>query len=293
MSIYLLILLSVGARVILNPLANVFQKKLVMNGNHPLLVNFLIYLILCVATAFFSLSIDWRGLSPIFWQYSIIVGVLGAFANWFFVKSLDGGELSVIGPLNALKSVIGLLGALLLLQEVPNSFGVMGVIIIGIGGYVLLRKPDQRFSWRLLKGAAIQYRVWGMVLGAIEAIFIKKVILNSSSTIALISYCWFGALFSILLLAPLRTQAFSYSKLGTVKNLKLLILTAISLAVVQLGSNYALELLPVGYALSFFQLQSIFSIIFGYKIFKEREITQKIIGSTIMIFGAILVMVKG
>ena len=39
-----------------------------------------------------------------------------------------------------------------------------------------------------------------MVLTAIEAVFIKKIILYSSTTISFIVWCWFGAIFSFALL---------------------------------------------------------------------------------------------
>ncbi len=48
--------------------------------------------------------------------------------------------------------------------------------------------------------------------------------------------------------------------------------------------------MPVGYALSLFQLSIIISVIFGYQFFKEKDIGKKIIGSLIMIVGSVLII---
>jgi drug/metabolite transporter (DMT)-like permease len=288
-----LIFLSISARVILNPLANVFQKQLINRGNPALLINFIIYAILSIAGILAAFNVPWSGLSSDFWKYSLIVGVLGAFANWFFIKSLDGGELSVVGPLNSFKAVIGILGGILFLGEIPNFFGLIGVILVSYGSYIVVSTPGKPFTWKTLKNDALLYRFGGMVLGAIEAVFLKKVIINSSPVIALIIYCWFGALFSFLLLLPNRTSHLTYIKVNDKGNIKLFMYAAISLVFVQLGTNYALEHIPVGYTLTLFQLQAIFSILFGYKIFREQKIAKKLLGSILMVFGATVIILKG
>ena len=48
----------------------------------------------------------------------------------------------------------------------------------------------------------------------------------------------------------------------------------------------------VGYALALFQLSSLASVIFGYKIFKEKNILKKLTGSIIMVIGAIAVILS-
>src|SRR5665647_1799070 len=76
----------------------------------------------------------------------------------------------------------------------------MGIAFIIYGSYFVLDTTEERFTWALLRKSEIQYRIGAMVLSAIEAVFIKKIILASSVTLAFVSWCWFGALFSFLLL---------------------------------------------------------------------------------------------
>lgn len=120
----------------------------------------------------------------------------GALGNGFLVKALQKGDLSVLGPINSYKSVIGIVVGIILLGEIPNRWGVLGIALIIYGSYFVLDTTEERFSFALLKKSEIQFRLWAMILTAIEAVLVKKVILVSSTTVAFISWCWFGAVFS-------------------------------------------------------------------------------------------------
>jgi len=96
-------------------------------------------------------------LSQEFWIYSILGGMLGAAGNGFLIKALQSGELSVLGPINSYKSIVGMLIGILLLHEIPNVWGLMGIIIIIAGSYFVLDTTDEKFSWNIKKaGNSIQ-----------------------------------------------------------------------------------------------------------------------------------------
>jgi drug/metabolite transporter (DMT)-like permease len=58
----------------------------------------------------------------------------------------------------------------------------------------------------------------------------------------------------------------------------------------QFTTNFALDHIPVGYALSLFQLSTIVSVLLGHRIFKEQDIYKKLIGSVIMMIGSIVII---
>lgn len=283
--------LAVLLRIISNPLGNVFQKQLTEKGNHPLLINFLTYLILSCICIFIAIGIDFRVLSKAFWLYSILGGIAGATGNGFLVKALEKGDLSVLGPINSYKSVVGILVGVLLLHEVPNVWGILGIALIIYGSYFVLDTTEERFSWALLKKSEIQYRIWAMILTAIEAVFIKKIILASSAIIAFISWCWFGAVFSFLLLLINRSKLEIGARKAGVKYFSKYILLVVCIGTMQFTTTYAFDKMPVGYALSLFQLSTIVSVFLGYKIFKEKDISKKMIGSAIMIIGSVIIII--
>ena len=187
-------------RIVSNPLGNVFQKKLTGDGNHPLLVNFLTFFLLGMLCIIPACQADWTSVPWAGWLYGLTAGIFGAVGNGFLVKAMQEGDLSILGPINSYKSVVGVLTGMLLLHEMPGWYGLAGIVLIIAGSYFVLDTMQERFSWALLRNKQIQYRVWAMVLTAIEAILIKKVIIYTSVSVSFCFWCWFGALFSLMLL---------------------------------------------------------------------------------------------
>ena len=285
-----LISVAVFLRIISNPLGNVFQKQLTTKGNHPLLVNFLTYLLLSIVCIFFTVSVKWTELPRQFWFYSVLGGIVGALGNGFLVKALQRGDLSVLGPINSYKSVVGIVVGVFLLGEIPNLWGVIGILLIIYGSYFVLDTTKERFSLTLLKKSEIQFRLWAMILTAIEAVFVKKVILSSSTTLAFISWCGFGAFFSFLILFIYRLNLKTEIRKITYSNIGGYLVLIVCIGTMQFTTNYSFDHMPVGYALSLFQLSTIISVLFGHKIFKEQDIRKKLLGSVIMIIGSILII---
>jgi drug/metabolite transporter (DMT)-like permease len=282
--------IAVLLRIISNPLGNVFQKQLTAKGNHPLLINFLTYLLLAILCIFISLGVHWIILPMQFWLYSILGGIAGALGNGFLVKALQKGDLSVLGPINSYKSVVGIIAGIFLLGEIPNVWGVAGIALIIYGSYFVLDTTEDRFSWALLKRPEIQYRIWAMILTAIEAVIIKKIILASSAAIAFISWCWFGTLFSFLFLLLYRPNLKDEIRKVTSKDITRYVYLIICIGTMQFTTTYTFSQMPVGYALSLFQLSIIVSVLLGHQVFKERDIPKKLIGSVIMIIGSIVII---
>lgn len=282
--------IAILLRIFSNPVANVFQKKLTISGISPLFVNFLTYFILGLGCMAFIFKLDWSGISSEFWIYSIIVGLLGALGNLFLVKALQAGDLSVLGPINAYKAVISMLIGVFLLHEMPTLWGLVGVGLIIAGSYFVLNTTKEGFTWSLFKRKEIQFRIWAMILTATEAIFVKKVILFSSTIQAFFSWCWFGAIFSFVLLLVSkqdRTKGANKINAGIAGSFAAL---AGCIGLMQFTTNYVFEQMPVGYALSLFQLSVLVNIFLGYRIFKEQDIYKKLIGGIIMIIGSVIII---
>ena len=282
--------LAVFLRIVSNPFGNVFQKQLTSQNNHPLVVNFLTYLTLAFLCIFMALGIDWHHLPAQFWFYSLLGGIAGALGNGFLVKALHKGDLSVLGPINSYKSVVGVIMAIFLLGEVPNFAGLLGIVLIIYGSYFVLDTTKERFSWALLKKKEIQYRIAAMVLTAIEAVFIKKIILSSSALMAFISWCWFGTVFSFLLLLIYRLDL--KGELDKINGpcLNKYAFLVICIGTMQMTTNYSFDHMPVGYALSLFQLSTIVSVLLGHRLFNEQDIRKKMIGTAIMVVGSVVII---
>ena len=70
------------------------------------------------------------------------------------------------------------------------------------------------------------------------------------------------------------------------KDINKYVYLVICIGTMQFTTIYTFDHMPVGYALSLFQLSIIVSVLLGRHIFKERNIRKKLIGSFIMIAGS-------
>lgn len=290
----LLLVTAVILRILINPLANLFQKQLTLRGHPALLVNATTYALLTatvVPLLFLAGKLPLASLPAAFWIYAILGGILGATGNAFLVKAMEQGELSVLGPINAYKSVVGMLVGIFLLQEYPNFYGIAGVVLIIAGSYFVLDNKNEPFHWSHLKRPAIKFRLWAMVLTAIEAVVGKKVIEYSNVDITVASWCFWGTVFSLLLLPLYKVEL--RSKPLTTADVGLVLALAVFIGGMQYCTSYVFAHMDVGYALSFFQLSAVISIFLGHAIYKESDIRRKLIGTGIMIVGSVLIFLLG
>lgn len=282
----LTITIAVILRILANSFSNVFQKKLTCEKESPYSINFVTYLILTLFCIPFFGKIS-GGISEIdFWIYSILGGIFGAAGNSFLIKALEKGELSVLGPINAYKSVIGLLGGIIFLKELPSAAGMFGIVLIILGSYLIFDTVEEKFSFALFKRKDIRYRFYALFLTAIEAVFIKKIILITDITTSCISTCIFGAIFSFLIL---KINKIKTGKINLSHSLSYL-LTAICFGLVMITTAYTFSKINVGYALSLFQLSILLNVILGYKIFKEQHLLKKLAGAVIVILGSVAII---
>ena len=282
--------IAVLLRIFSNPFGNVFQKQLTEEGRNPLFVNFFTYLLLSIICVPFAININWSMFDEQFWLFSVLGGLAGAAGNGFLVKALQKGELSILGPINSYKSVVGIIGGIILLGEFPNLWGMFGICLIIYGSYFVLDTTKEKFSFALLKRSDIQFRFFAMILTAIEAVFIKRVIVSSSPSVAFLCWCFFGAIFSFAIIFLFSLDVKKEVRILSIRDLRKYIFLILCIGVMQFSTNYAFAHMQVGYALSLFQLSIIISVFLGHRIFKEKDVAKKLIGSVIMILGSILII---
>lgn len=179
-------ILALLIRIFANPLSNVLQKRICTQGQSAVFANFVTYLLLALLVFPWTFWIPWHTYPASFWFFAVMVGLCGGLGNGFLVQAVRDGELSVLGPINAYKSVVGILSGIVLLGEMPGMGGCGGVLLIIVGSYFVLDTLPERFSWKLLRRNDFRCRIAAMILTAIEAVFIKRVILVSDPAVAFV-----------------------------------------------------------------------------------------------------------
>jgi len=289
--------LVVALRIVANPLSNVFQKRLVQEAIHPLVVIGMTHALLTVIALPFIARVAWHALVPAFWSNMALCAVLAVAGNALLVAALHRTDLSLLGPINAYKAVLSLALATVVLGEVPNAFGIFGVLLIVLGSVLVVdRTPGQQRASavaQLFGDRGVQLRLAALVCSATEAVFLKRAQAYGSPFTTFLAWVFLGvvpaAIAALLLvrrdlggqLARLRHAWPSYGAL------------AITTAAMQLATLLAFHALPVGYALALFQLSAVVSVLLGARYFAERSIRRRLAGSAVMVAGAALIVTLG
>lgn len=285
--------LAIGIRILVNPLSNVFQKYLTQRQANPLFIISSTYGILSLGCLVYLLLFPPAPLPPSFWYNSVIFNGLGVAGNYFLVKSLQRGDLSVLGPVNAYKALVSLVFGLFLLGEIPNPWGIAGMLLIVLGSYFVLSQTSgsQRFSWSIFKNPDVRYRFLALFLSAIDALFLKKIILATDAHLAFVSWCMGGFLFSAIALLFTQKSRNLRNQWVVVKEYRWHFLAlGLSAGLMQLSTNYAFEGIQVSYALALFQISALVSVFFGFHFFQETHLWRKLAGAAVMVAGAVLII---
>lgn len=280
----LLNIIAILFRIFSNSFSNVFQKKLTKSGEAATCINCINYILMSLISIPLLLLVNFSLITPEFWLYAIAGGITGAIGNCFMVLALKQGELSVLGPINSYKAIVGMIFSIFLLHEYPNIYGLLGIGLIIIGSYFILESP------KALLRKDIQYRIYALIFTAIEAVFIKKVIILSSIASSFIISSFLGAIFSYLIMRILENEKLH---IPTKKNSIMYISTTLCFAIMTFTTAYVFKYMNVGYALSLFQLSIILNVILGYKLFNEKNLIKKLLGSLIILIGSAAILIFG
>lgn len=278
---------ALGFRIFSNPVANMLQKAL-SERHSAILINLYSYALLsvfCLANIFVS-NYNFVSYDINFWWYVVLAGVLCTLGTVCLIKALQCGELSVLGPINSYKCLVGLVFGFMILGEIPSLKAILGVLFIVCGSWFIFDTVKEGFSFKLFKRKDILLRFCALFFTGAEAALLKKIILISSVEECFILWCFSGFIFSLLLMFLFKKKFQLFFK----KDLFAVFIISICLGLMQYSTNFIFKRLDVGLSLALFQLSSIVAIVFGYKVFKESNIIKKLVGAVVMILGSCLIL---
>ena len=284
-------------RIFANPVANVFQKQLTRLAAHPIFIITVVHAVLTLLCVPYGVMYRDLHLPAAVWTNMLVAALLAVTGNVLIVYALSEADMSVLGPINAYKSVVGLILGIFIIGERPTMMGLTGVLLIVAGSYFVIdRKADQPLSnayGHFFSERGIQLRFAALFVSATEAIFLKRAIVLSSPPIVFVLWSVLGFAMGVAwtLIALRRELADQFVVLKT--SLSTFVLLAASTGVMQLATVLTLRDLQVGYSLALFQLSAIFSVLLGRRYFAETNIGRRLIGSIVMAAGAALIVLFG
>jgi drug/metabolite transporter (DMT)-like permease len=284
-------------RISSNPLSNLFQKKIVAGEGNSRIIILMVHSFLLISVLPYIITVNWNEYPVRFYEYMIICSLFAVASNVMLVEALKFSDLSIIGPINSYKPIIGMVFGLFIINEVPNLTGILGVLLIIAGSYMIAgKKSNENAAVTLLNfmnERGVKLRFGALLFSGTEAVFLKKAMMFAPASAAFIFWCFFCFLFSVLAVILFRPKSLSKMLRGLAKEKYNYLFLVLTTGVMQYSTLLIFQKMNVAYALALFQISSLISVVLGYKYFSERNIKKRIIGSIIMIAGASVIILFG
>ena len=145
----LLNIIAILFRIFSNSFSNVFQKKLTKSGEAATCINCINYILMSLISIPLLLLVNFSLITPEFWLYAIAGGITGAIGNCFMVLALKQGELSVLGPINSYKAIVGMIFGIFLFGIfliIPPLTSVFELVLLFVEG-VRVSKNEHYQQW--------------------------------------------------------------------------------------------------------------------------------------------------
>jgi uncharacterized membrane protein len=233
--------------------------------------------------------IDIPALGNRFWIALLIGGSLDAVTSILYMKAIKYSDLSLTVPMVAFTPLFLLLTSPLIVAEYASPLGLMGLLLIVLGSYTLNIKDIHggffapfKALWKQ-KGPKLMLLVsfiWSITSN------IDKVGVQNSSPIF-----WPVAVnsFVTIVMLPLVLHRSGRNVKHISMSYLTLVLVGMFSALTAIFQMMAITMTLVAYVISIKRTSTIMSVLFGYLIFKETNIKERLLGVIIMVIGVLLI----
>ena len=230
-------------------------------------------------------------LGPNFWMALAIGGSLNVVAYTLYVKAIRLADLSLMSPLSTLTPLFLLITSPLIVQEVPTIWDAVGVFLIVIGSYVLNLNASASGFFEPLRSIFRNKGTRMMVVVAfiwsITSTFDKVGVLNSSPifwAIVLFGFIALGILPLIILKSKNPIQ-------GIRSHWRLLLAAGVANGIGVGCQMVAVGMVAVTQVIAVKRMSALISVGFGYFVFGEKGIRERLLGAGIMVTGVVVMTI--
>lgn len=231
-----------------------------------------------------------------YWIALLSDGTLNVLATILQLKAIKNSDLSLTIPLLSFTPLFLLIMSPLILGQYPTFLGIIGVILIVIGSYVLnikrrilttqMRNSDYLEPFKAMvekKGPKLM--LIAAFLLSITSTIDKIGVLNSSPLFWGVSV----HAFTSVTLAPVLIREYKNHVKFTGSDVRLLFAVGFFSALAIVTQFIAITTLLVPYVIAIKRTSAVMSVLFGYLIFKEKGVKGRLAGSVIMVIGVVLI----
>jgi len=229
----------------------------------------------------------------IFLRFVSISVALDVVAAVLAYKAIKSAEVSLVAPMSAFNPVFTALISFIFLSEKITFHGGIGILLICLGAYVL-QISKLRNDWLdpvrgFMKNRAIQFSLLAYFIWSITPILQKAAILHTTPQVP--AFVGFSGLLGMVTVLTFFAARY-FKDIGSTlkKNFILLFIVGVLGVIGNISAFTTFSLTNLGYATAVFKLSMIFTVILGWVFFKEKNIKDRIIGSSIMLTGVLLLV---
>jgi len=269
-------------------LTDVFGKKIIDKVDVYIISWGVVFFSLPFLYAFLVLQ-GFPSLGPSFGAALAVSTVILVFALVLYFKAIKSSDLSITMPMLAFTPLLLLVTSPLILGEVPGLFGVIGILLIVGGSYVL------HFQYRhegylgplkqLIRVPGPRYMLMVALMFSIGA-NIDKIGVVNSSPLMWITMLYTGVAVALTFIMANRTRDLK-SKIRSVW--LVLGIMGFCNAVALVFQMTAITMTLVPYLIAVKRTSVVMSSLFGFLLFKERGVRERLIGALLMILGVFMI----
>lgn len=271
---------------------DMFLKK-ALRGIDPALVMFSYCVVAAVFLWSFAAASPAATLTDTFWLYLLIGGVLGGVTYWLYGRALAAGDLSLTLPMLAFSPLFLLFTSPLTVGEFPEPTGVLGIVLVVAGAYVLNLR-ESRYGLlgpvrALFTNKGSRLMLWVSFIWSFGA-NVDKLGLRASSPAV-----WGAAIYTVTALALFPVVAASVT--GLRRQLARapwpLVVAGFLEAVGLFCQMRALPLTQVSYVIAVKRLSIVFGVLLGAMVLREPDLAHRLPGALLMVVGVFIIAVFG
>ncbi|MBN1868970.1 MAG: EamA family transporter [Candidatus Omnitrophica bacterium] len=228
-------------------------------------------------------------LGPLFWKALIIAAVFLTIASIFYFKAIKFSDLSLAVPMLAFTPLFLLVTSPVILGEFPGPLGLMGIILIVIGSYVLHLQERHKSFWEpfrmLVREKGVRYMLMVAVLYSISGNIDKIGVIHSSP------FMWIFMM--NLMLAATLTLVMARNVTGIQQQIKevwpFLVVLGFCNGLAHIFQMIAIKMTIIPYLIAVKRTSVIMTSLFGLFLFKEKGLRERLLGAILMILGVFLI----
>ncbi|MGB9805568.1 MAG: EamA family transporter [Thermoproteota archaeon] len=218
-------------------------------------------------------------------RYLLISIVLNSIGVYIYIKVLETGELSIVGPLDSIRPLFAVLFSIVFFSERISTSIVTGATLITLGAFLINLKVDvKRLIIAIEKSKTPLYMTIMAAVYALSSIADKMAL----KSIKPYDYAFFLMLGMCLAYLPLYLR--NKKKTGLKVINFYIVLISVLLIVGTVSISQALQLSSPSLVVPIQMMRPLLIAVLGFVFFNEKDYVKKTLAALIMLSGSIILL---